>query len=322
MSAHSKYGSKVMITANTRFRQLAVARKRLDSVNLNLERVDENMRHFLSQIDQLQYVAKISAEVDTVWPDLERLQTAYNHRSRGEIAGDDEDTVAPLRASRDGSIGLDKGPDKRLANGLPNGNARPRAPRRKTTFSNPLPPIYNFGIKPWPRRSSLDPTGTNRVNPVRRMELTLEHARSQGEDMLRRRGDTTRELQSMIGRIDALIRQKDAVRSWTKAALEENRFLQYTVDSLHRQIRGDSRARMGRLKDRIYDTLVRQILSPLFRGIFGVFHVGRWVWSLRSSSSRQRYGSGVRGLKNMPWGVWGFGAVVVGLVAVFWYIGG
>ena len=290
---------------------MSAARRRLDTVNLNIERIDDSMRHYLSQIDQMRTVAKVSAEVDTVWPELERLQAAYLHRRSADGLGENQDVLSGLRGPRDDSPAL----DRRSVTGTIRSQ-----PKRKGTLSTPLPPLYNSGINPWPRRSSIDSTGTSRVNPIHRVELTLNHARSQGEDMFRRGGETTRELQSMIGRIDALIRQKDAVRSWTKAALEQNRSLQHAVDSLHRKIRGDSRARMGRLKDRIYDTLVRRLLSPLFRGVFGVFYIGRWIWSLRSSNSRQQHG--VRGLKDAPWGVWGFATVIVALVGFFYYFGG
>jgi len=284
-------------------RRTTVARKRLDAVNTNLDLVNDNMRHFLAQIDQVRTVAKVSAEVDMVWPNIEMLQKSYFRRSSVDDYGDGQDrTTSPN--GNDRSIMM---------------NVRTNPPKRKGTLSNPLPSLFNYGIKPWPRRSSLDPSGSTRVDPIRRLELTVGNVRGQRETLIRRRGETTRELQSMIGRIDALIRQKDAVRTWTKAALEQNRSLQHTVDTLLRQIRGDSRARMGRVKDRIYDTLVRRLLSPLFRGVFGVFYMGRWVWSLRSPHSRgERY----RGLRNAPWGVWGFGAVMVGLVAFFYYIGG
>jgi len=290
---------------------VAAAKKRLDSVNANLESFDDSMRHYFAQVNQVQRVAKVSAQVDLVWPDLQGLQHTYAPYSKSDGQGEDKDNLAPLRGPRSNPLS-----ERRQSM---NGNARPNPSKRKATMQIALPQIIGFGMTPWPRRSSLDPTGTSRVDPIRRLELTLDHARSQGDDMLRRRAETTRELQSMIGRIDALIRQKDAVRSWTKAALEQNRSLQLAVDSLNRQIRGDSRARMGRMKDRIYDTLVRQLLSPLFRGIFGVFYIGRWVWGLRSSRTRQE---SVRGLKGAPWGVWGFAALIVGLGLFFYYIGG
>lgn len=265
-------------------RQAMATRTRLEVVDSNLERIDDSFRHYLAQIEQVRTVAKVSADVETVWPDVDTLKRSFS-----------------------------------VEGGESTGEFVRNTPRRKSTLSTPLPSLFNFGIKPWPRRATLESDGITRVDPVRRVELTIDRARSQRETMGRRRVGVTRELQSMIGRIDALIRQKDAVRSWTKAASEQNRSLQHAVDTLHRQIRGDSRARMGRMKDRVYDTLVRRLLSPLFRGVFGVFYMGRWVWGLRSPHGRVE---SVRGLRGAPWRVWGSGAVIVGLVAFFYFIGG
>ena len=293
-----------------KIRGVTVARKKLDMVNANLQHVEDSIRHYLSQIDQIQNVARLSAEVEMSWPNLGQLQREYIMPSLPGEEGEDEDNSASQSGPHDNANGSDW--HAKVTNGRSN-------LKRKTTLSTALPSLFSFGMKPWPRRSSLDPAGTSRVDPIRRVELTVDHVKSQEVDMTVRRGRTLRDMQSMIGRIDALIRQKDAVRNWTKTALEQNRSLQHAVDSLHRQIRGDSRARMGRLKDRIYDTTIRRLFSPLFRGFFGIIYLGRWTWSLRSAVTRRE---AVRGLRGAPWGVWGFGTVVLGVALLFYYIGG
>lgn len=75
-------------------------------------------------------------------------------------------------------------------------------------------------IKPWSRRTALDPTGTMRIDPIKRVEVTLDHARSRHLAMLRARQTTTAALHEIILQVDARIKQKDEVRLWTKAALE------------------------------------------------------------------------------------------------------
>ena len=291
-------------------RGVNAARKKLDSVNANLRHVEDSIRHYLLQIDDIRNVARLSAEVEMSWSNLGQLQREYIMPSQSDEEGGLEELSRPQGERVDSPNGSDW--HAKAING--SGNLK-----RKSTFSKPPPSLFSLGMRPWPRRSSLDPSSTSRANPIRRVELTVDYVKTQEADMTLGRGRTLRDMQSMIGRIDALIRQKDAVRNWTKTALEQNRSLQHTVDSLHRQIRGDSRARMGRLKDRIYDTTIRRLFSPLFRGFFGIFYLGRWIWSLRSAVSRRE---AVRGLRGAPWGVWGFGTVVLGVALLFYYIGG
>ncbi|KAK4689427.1 hypothetical protein P7C73_g655, partial [Tremellales sp. Uapishka_1] len=253
--------------------------------------MNQALAHYLAQIDQVRTMAKITVGVDTQWPGLESLDTTYRKVLTEEPANMDEaqDLLAPLRSPESGSD-------------------RPRPPingarRRKSTLgSTPLPPLYSFGFKPWPRRTSLDPSGTTQVDPIRKVELTLDYAHDQRQEMVTRRNQATRQLQNMIGEIDAMVKQKDAVRTWTKSALDQ----------------GNSRAKMGRVKDRVYDTLVRSVLSPLFRGVFGVFWLARWAWALKNPASRTNAQSP---LSSNPMGVCFFCASLIGLVAFFYYLG-
>lgn len=141
---------------------MLAARKTVDSIQTSIVVLDDAMRHYLAQVDQIQLVTRTSAEVDLEFPSLGRLRS-----------------VGP-----------------------------------------PSTAVHAFGLKPWSRRTALDPSGAMRIDPIRRVELTLEHARARHLDMLRARETATDALHDMIQEVDSRIKQKDEVRDWTKAALE------------------------------------------------------------------------------------------------------
>jgi hypothetical protein len=150
------------------------ARRRLDTIDSNIQIIDDAIRHYLAQVGQLQIVTKTSAEVELVFPGLDALRAVYD----------------------DGS------------------------PRRRWN-TPPMPDLYSFGIQPWSRRTALDPTGTKRIDPISRVVVTLDHARSSHDDMIRARRAAVDVLHGLIVEVDTRIRRKDSVRAWTKAALEQ-----------------------------------------------------------------------------------------------------
>lgn len=240
-------------------RHVVKARQRLDGLNVNLDVVAENVRHYFAQIDQLTSVLKTTAEVDVTFANLGPIRMAYARKpdSKSLRVGEQADVLGPLRSPHDSGSGT----ESRRSGSRQNSVA---AARRKASLGPAhLPPILAMGMKPWPRRTSLDPDGTARVNPMRRVELTINYARNYHSTILRRRDETLVQLRSMISTIDSLIKQKDALRSWTKAALESNRNLRNTRDSLIADLKGNTSLRMGRFRDALIDGGVRTILGPL-----------------------------------------------------------
>ncbi|ORY34806.1 hypothetical protein BCR39DRAFT_556311 [Naematelia encephala] len=260
-----------------RTHRVGMAAKRLEQFNMGLSHLDETMSHFLAQADHLALAAKVTAEAESTWPNLDSIRAVY----RSDVFQEPHD------------IGQ----------------------RRKSL----IPRLQDFSVKPWPRRTSLDPSGTRQVNPITRVELTIEHAKSRRSDMNRYRAETTRDLQRMIRQIDGLMRQKDAVRAWAKTARERHRNLQLSVDQLQRQLRGNTHVRWGRMTDTLLDTVWRRIASPIFKSFFGVFYVGKWFWSLRHPSTRVGTRPNERGPE-----MWGWWSILVGLgsiIAFFWWLG-
>jgi len=264
-------------------RQLAKARQRLDSINANIAAVDENIRHYFAQIDQLTSVARISAEVDMHFPNIAPIRLAYAKRpepkaSRGEAA----DVLGPLRAYDSAS-----GSETRRT-GSRQGSITLPGSKRKGSLG-PLPPLYSHGIKPWPRRLSLAPDGMQRVDPIRRTELTLALAQKQ-QDVLRSRIDAAlKTLQGMLATIDGLMKQKDAVRAWTKVALEHNRTMRNTVDGLKADLAGGTKARFDRMTDLAIDRGTRMVVGPLLQLLLNGMRSSRWAFSWRNEHSRRSF---------------------------------
>ena len=300
---------------------MAAARKRVATINAGIENTDVTMRHYLAQVDQLAMVAKHTAEVDVNFPNLDILRKSYDRKSGANLAsssqrfgGEAADIVGPLRHA----LAYESPSDANSRRS----NSRSNSMNRRRSSVGPLPALLSFGVKPWPRRTSLDPKGTTRVDPIRRVELSIAHLRDEHQSLLTRRDDTLLELQSMLGRIDACIKQKDAVRSWTKTALESNRTLRVTVDMLHAQIRGNWGAKMRRYKDKLYDATARQIISPVIKVSFQVYSTVRWTWSRRSVEARTQFRSSRRdGSERVPWLCYLL-FVSIFVFALLWYLGG
>lgn len=245
--------------------------------------MDENIRHYFAQIDQLSSVAKVSAEVDMHFPNLAPIRLAYAKKPepkahRGEAA----DVLGPLRAYDSAS-----GSEARRSGSRQNSLAQSGA-RRKGSLG-PLPQLYSNGIKPRPRRFSLAPDGTQRVDPIRRTELSLAQAQKQ-QDVLRSRIDgALKTLQGMLATIDGLMKQKDAVRAWTKVALEHNRTMRNTVDGLKADLAGGTRARIDRLTDLAIDRGTRMVVGPLLQLVLNATRSSRWAFSWRNEHSRRSF---------------------------------
>jgi hypothetical protein len=323
---------------------LKSVRRRLDQVNASLEVVDYSMRHYLAQIEQITSVSTTTAGVEIVWHDIEKLQSAYTRRMSAGSDGhghgnaglngriyDSPTSEAHLYRS---SANAPRHPSPSPITAL---QPRPPPKRKSTRISPTLPSLYQINMTPWPRRMALDPTGTRRVDPISRAELVLEEARKRTGGMDAMRKEARERLQGMIGEVDGLIRQKDHVRSWTKGVLEtvskedmqiakrtdrttpQIRGLHATVDQLKRQARGDSSARMGRMKDSITDGILRGFLSPLFKFWYGAVAYLLTIVGLRSV--RREGAGGSSGWRAVAW-VGVKTAVVVGVIAYFWYLGG
>lgn len=262
---------------------MAKARQRLDSINANIAGMDENIRHYFAQIDQLSSVAKVSGEVDMQFANIAPIRNAYAKKpetraSRGEAA----DVLGPLRAYDSAS-----GSEARRSGSRQNSLTLPGTKRKGSL--GPLPQLYSHGIKPWPRRFSLAPDGSHRVDPIRRTELTLAQAQTQ-QDVLRSRIDAAlKTLQGMLGTIDGLMKQKDAVRAWTKTALEHNRTMRNTVDGLKADLAGGTKARFDRLTDLAIDRGARMFVGPLLQIVLNGMRSSRWAFSWRNEHSRRSF---------------------------------
>lgn len=228
------------------------------------------------------------------WPDVEGLRRSY----------------APKSAST-----------ARRPSDNRNGSAAESEPSRKTPKRQASMDglgLYNMGMKPWSRRSTLDPSGTQRVDPIRQTELTIEYARQRQLEMTDLRNNAANEAVAMVDSMRSLISQKDVVRQWAKTALESNRSLQMKVDRLNRQLRGNQSAIWGRRRDWLLDWSWRSFLSPLIKSILGAIYVVRWVWSLQHPRTRMGTGPNERGPS--PWGFWSLGLFWLGVGLSVYYL--
>ena len=255
--------------------QLVKAKQRLERFQADLDGTSESVKHYLAQIDQLTSVAKITAEVDMHFPNLVHIRLANAKKtetkaSRGEAA----DVLGPLRNVYE--------------SGSDSGSRRPSRQnslaKRKSTL-----PLLSVGIKPWPRRMSLDPDGVRRVDPITRTGLTIEYGRNHLKILMARRDDALGELQKMLTSLDSLVKQKDAVRSWTKSALERNRNLKSARDALHAEIEGNTSARLARIYDTVIDRAARLVAWPFMNLILSFTGWMRWAASRRSQDARRNY---------------------------------
>ncbi|ORX37782.1 hypothetical protein BD324DRAFT_680664 [Kockovaella imperatae] len=159
-----------------------------------------------------------------------------------------------------------------------------------------------------------------RDSPVARVEAALARGREAHSAFLHQRAETARQLQSMITRIDAMMKQKDAVRSWTKAALESNRVLRANMESLNAQVVGNSRARMRRVRDRLIDFGVRQGLGQIFKLCYKLWEALIWTASWRTPTARKNLRQDQKGWKGVPYGTF-IGVAVIGMIILFYHVG-
>ena len=195
------------------------------------------------------------------------------------------------------------------------------ARRRTSTSNSHQPSMFAFGINPFPRRTATDLASSNRLEPLSRVNLTITQARDARAGMLADRAEVVEGLQSMIHRIDALMKQKDAVRQWTKLALESNRILRATMDSLNAEVVGNNRARMRRLRDQMIDLSLRQGVGQLFKIVYRVWYLVMWFVSWRTPSARRNLREDQKGWRGVPWGT--TCAILLGVlvVVVFYRLG-
>lgn len=267
------------------------AKERLANTDGALGDVNDAMTHYINQAERLREGTRNVAGVETTWPQLESLRAVYvRRRTISEGYGESQDVLSPLRDSESAD----------------RSTLRQR-PRRKNTLSTALPALYQPStVNTWTRSSH---------SAFDRLESAIETAAYIQRQMVQERHRALATLHGYINQIDALNRQRDNVRAWTKEVLEKNRNLVSRLESLRRQARG-SRARMGRFKDRLYDGAARSVAAPLVRSFFGIFVAVQYIL-LRPFTS---------GLRS-PFVRYPIGSTVVmsGLVcllAYFYYIGG
>ncbi|KAL7425047.1 hypothetical protein Q5752_000735 [Cryptotrichosporon argae] len=233
-----------------RLKKVSATRQRLEHHVAVVEQADASFEHYVKQITQVEKLFKVSADVALDFAGLDALRPA-----RTQYPTEDGDALSPLRSpNASGSDAAARRP-------------APRRPARRPSALTANLPSLAFAFMPFPRRTSIDPATMARVDPISRAELAIAHARDKMRDQAARRKDATRQLQSMIGQIDALIKQKDVVRAWSKTALDHIHALNEQLEGLRREINSSSRARMGRLLDSFYDGSARA-LSPFVRSLF------------------------------------------------------
>lgn len=248
-----------------RAQRVRAARAKIAMVNNNLQQVTMAVPHYLGQIDQLAGLAQTSAEVEVVFPGLDQVRQLYVRPSPSKDEA--SDVLGPLRDTS----GAESASGSEMRRPQSKQSTSRSGPKRRA--SKDLPTLYAFGQKPWPRRTSLAPDGTTSVNPIKRLEMAIGHAQSQFQLMYTQRSETADGLSGMIRQIDQFIKQKDAVRSWTKDVLESNRQLRQTIDALNNKLQGDWDARRARASDWFVDQFLRLVVRPIFR----VMSVGLWM---------------------------------------------
>ncbi|WVQ95991.1 hypothetical protein IAU59_003091 [Kwoniella sp. CBS 9459] len=268
-----------------RVEHLSTARMKLDPINSYLLFIDESIKQYLQQVDFMIEEAKVAADVDLKWDSVDSLRTRYpllgKSRSRNEPEDRDEhrDMVSPLRSLGSHDSASDSAHRSR-SNSLPRRQrSLPQTqksgqsdvlmiPRRKSTFRPPfnaLDPQLTLHYRHHPRRTYLDPTGRERVNPVRQAELVIAFGIERLKDMGKEKEGMKIELEKMVGDIESMIKQKDLVRAWVREVLEKNMSRKGRLDRLKRQEElsvtpfGSIRQSLRRLQDPIYNSAAQSI---------------------------------------------------------------
>ncbi|WWC92744.1 uncharacterized protein L201_007703 [Kwoniella dendrophila CBS 6074] len=266
-----------------RVQHLDTARQKLQNVTDNISIVDDAIRQYLYQIDFLADGTSIACDIDVDWSSAQPLRATYGNTSRIKPLDEDEhrDTLPPMRSftdshnsgsdlprrQRTNSFSTRKARSQSIANGGNNNNM----PRRKGSLNASLVPIHHTGnTRHQPRRTYLDPSGMDRVDPVKQTELVLSYAREKIQDMFKEKLKTNEELELYLNKIDGLIKRKENVRKWTREKLELTKSKKSQLDQLYRQ---DSSKNNGLavslfvLRDNIINTSI-QIVGGIIKTLY------------------------------------------------------
>lgn len=213
------------------------------------------IEQFLVALDQAQATFHTAADVEVEFPNLEELRRPA--KVADPVPADDEsaDSVAPLRGEES-----DRGAFSAGGTWSESRSGRPTQRARKPSLMSNTPNL-GFVYGSYNRRSIVDPTLGEPIDPMRRTELSCARARDTIHEMMSEREDTTRALQGMVETINQLIAQKDRVRRWTTRTLDQIAQLKDERDTLRLKIRGGIRPRMARVADSGIDLAARCVLA-------------------------------------------------------------
>jgi hypothetical protein len=256
--------------------------------------IDDGVRQYLDQIQQIKNTSQVSAQVESTWPGLDALQREFwRYQSRKDVQdetrGEAVDILSPLRQYDSPSGSESRKPSRQVS--LPNN--RPRGTRPPTLAMRPFVPI---ATDPWPRRTMLNPDGTSRVDPVTFIDLTLDQARTAYDTLSTALKSTLLQLRSMVEHIEKMIEQKNKVLEYMKAT--NNRRDELSKEKLHleQEIRGDLAEMLARYQDSLSNGAVKQILSPAFIGTFKLMQL--FGWGSQDGVQGKRFTERV---KELPW---------------------
>ncbi|WRT69632.1 uncharacterized protein IL334_006621 [Kwoniella shivajii] len=286
-----------------RVEHLAAARRKLEVVTSNIMTVDDTMRQYLYQIDFVRDEASISAEIDIDWSSVDPLRATYGDLGRVKQNEDDEhrDTLPPLKSFGSNESGSDI-PRRPRNNPTVSRKARTQSmsssvPRRKGSLNASLAPIslshLTGSMRHRPRRTYLDPTGSNRVDPIKQAEMVISFGKERLEDMGKEKENTRIELNHMIYEIESMIKQKELVRKFLREFLEKNQSKQYQLDQLNLQLKNSTLAtlqfyQIGEVRDRLINS-VAQTIGAFLRIFFWFIYQAKGelnqIWSFIKPTS-------------------------------------
>ncbi|WVR08103.1 hypothetical protein IAU60_005149 [Kwoniella sp. DSM 27419] len=261
-----------------RAQQLEAARDRLDPINSYLVFIDESIKQYVMQIDFLQEEARVAADIVIQWDSVDAIRPRYvRARTRSQEA--EQDDKFPALRSFDSPYSGSETPvlslgTRRRSQAQVSSSAMSNPKRRSSLFKTPAPRLDAQPVLPLrhrPRRTYLDPTGKERVDPTRHAELAIALGKERLQDMGKEREDMKVELERMIAGIEGMIKQKDAVRHWARDVLERNHARQAQLDQLLRQETSVTRFSLIEWRDPILNAVAR-ILGWLVRSTFWMYY--------------------------------------------------
>ncbi|KAL1411099.1 hypothetical protein Q8F55_002049 [Vanrija albida] len=245
---------------------LEKGRKRLEQADVAATQMDYTVSHFTAQLDQVQSVFRHTADVDVSFPGLDNLRKPPT-RSASRDEDETADSLGPLVAES----------DKGYFSAVGAGSSRPRPPRKQPAA--PQVPLPSFGLGViGPRRSVLDPITGQHVDPIGRLQLTLERGRGVKNSMVDGRNAAAEQLRDINSTIDSLVKQKESVRSWIKHLLPRIGKLKEERANIIVKLKGGVNARMWRTSDIAVDLVVRWamgLVSYFIRILRGINWVRR-----------------------------------------------